>query len=130
MTLSPRQQILLLSSLVLTPPSTFDKNMMTNRMAGITEEDAAWSTSLDKKHIYSAVVATVTALLAAATQEEEKQRHIERATTSSMSVVVKRKRKKRRVFDTSLGAYDCIMRDSLGPNPLFGKDFILFFCIS
>jgi hypothetical protein len=42
---------------------------------------------------------------------------------------VKKTQTARRLFDCQ-GAYNCIVRDHLGRNPLYGKEFSLYFRLS
>ena len=85
-------------------------------------DDIAWG--LSRRRHQAVIISGAVAALKVVVLEEEQQRQEEEGVKKK-----RRKRTSRRLFD-SQAAFNCITRDYLGANALYGKDFICFFRLS
>jgi hypothetical protein len=94
------------------------------------EEDAATpptiTTVVDRRRQHSEVAAACSAIMMMMLSQQQQQLMAEEEVQPPK---VKKTRTARRLFDCQ-GAYNCIMRDHLGRNPLYGKEFPLYFRLS
>ena len=80
--------------------------------------------AVDRRRQQSEAAAACSAILMMMLLQQESQQEEE-----TMEPKLKKTRTARRLFDCE-GAYNCIMRDHLSRNPLYGREFPLFFRLS
>ena len=86
------------------------------------EDDDDWARIRQRqREEEECVVSSCVQLMILALKNEEE--------TANLPRPPKKRRNRRRAFNAH-AAYDYLLRDHLGPNPLFGKEFKLFFRLS
>jgi hypothetical protein len=81
--------------------------------------------TVDRRCQQTEAAAACSAILMIMLLQQESQQQEE-----TMEPKVKKTRTARRLFNCEGGAYNCIMRDHISRNPLYGKEFPLFFRLS
>jgi hypothetical protein len=84
------------------------------------------TTVVDRRRQHSEAAAACSVIVMMMLLQQESARGAEETVVEPK---VKKTRTVRRLFDCQ-GAHRCIMRDHLGPNPLYGKEFPLYFRLS
>jgi hypothetical protein len=108
------------------PPYTLHRKLLTmvEEEEAVTPPTITTTVVVDRRRQHSEAAAACSAIMMMMLLQQESQQKEEAVEPKG-----KKTRTARRLFDCE-GAYNCIMRDHLGRNPLYGKEFPLFFRLS